>query len=222
MDNKELERRINEANAKMLPDAEEVTKTEEVVETPTPQDLYRAQQNQFREAKPVQARGANPRIRLDISALTDTGLSRHYKKEKEDSDYYKKIGDNKRAQMIRQQYMQDYFLPAVDAMVKLNGMEAVLNNQEILDTLDGLTLLDGTNGKGYTVSFIRSMYTPDEMIERTDNEVADALKQITMLCEQDEIRAAKGLAQAIKQKIDSGQNIATIEDYSVIEKVALV
>lgn len=121
--------------------------------------------------------------------------------------------------------MTDYFLPAIDAMVKLNGMEAMLANKEVLADFDALTLLDGTRGSGYTEAFIRSMYKPEQnamgVVERSDRQVEQAVRDIKYLCETDQIRSAVGRANDIKRSIDSGENQATTEDYSVIQRVAL-
>lgn len=191
---------------------------ETMVEQPT--DLLQQSRDDRREYKPRGSRGAKPKMQLDLSAINDQ-LLYAYKKAKDDSDYYTDIGNRQYANMVRQQYMEDYFLPAVDALIKMNGMGAVQTNKELLRKLNALTLLEGTNGNGYTETFISSMYAPEGQVEASDAQVQDAIREITYLCENDQIRSAVGKANGIKKQIDAGENVATDEDYKVIQRVAL-
>lgn len=222
MNEKELDMRIEQANNKMLPEVDGIPEEVLVTEEQTTQvDVFQDQRRNQTSTKPVQYRGARPSMRIDFSMIEDGTLPVQYKKAKEDSDYYTSIGDKNRASIIKQQYMQDYFLPAVDALVRMNSMEAVLANKDILSALDAYTLLEGTRGAGYTKSYVSSMYAPTGQIERTDAEVERAIHRIRALCEDDMIRAAIGEAKQIKRAIDEGKNIATTEDYELITRVAL-
>lgn len=220
MDN--LDERINAVNDEMVT---EVEGTEEVVSSNQLTDLLQQQRNAWRSTQPRKARGATPKAQVDTSLLRDSGVQQQHKKAKDDSDYYTRIGNKQYASMIKQQYMTDYYLPIVDALVKLNGMDAVLTNQDILKQLDSLTLLDGTRGNGYTQAFIKTMYRPEQTVveatEISDVQVQQALKNIKQLCEDDQIQTAVGKANDIKRRIDKGENIANAEDYEVIQRVAL-
>lgn len=225
MDN--LEERIDKVNLEMFADGdtEEISETEEVVSSNQPTDLLQTQRNAWRDAEPRRARGSRPKIKLDMTAVDNSGIRQQYKKTKDDSDYYNSIGNKQYSSMVKQQYMQDHFLPAIDAMVKLNGMEAMLANKEVLADLDALTLLDGTRGSGYTEAFIRSMYKPESnamgVVERSDAQVEQAVRDIKYLCETDQIRSAVGKAKEIKRSIDNGENVASEDDYEIVQKVAL-
>lgn len=218
----DLDKRIQEANDEMVTEVEE---TEEVVSSNQPTDLLQTQRNAWRDAEPRKARGSRPKIKLDMTAVDNSGIRQQYKKAKDDSDYYNSIGNKQYSSMVKQQYMQDYFLPAIDAMVKLNGMEAMLANKEVLADLDALTLLDGTRGSGYTEAFIRSMYKPEQnamsVVERSDAQVEQAVRDIKYLCETDQIGSAVGRASDIKRSIDNGENVASEEDYEIVQRVAL-
>lgn len=224
MNEQELDERIARANNVMVNQVEEPTETiteTEQVQVAEPTDLLQQQRDQWRETEARSSRGAKPKMKLDVSMIEDIDLQGAYKKAKDDSDYYTSIGNKQYASMIKQQYMQDKFLPVVDAMVKLNGMGAVQANQDILRQLDQLTLLDGTRGNGYTEMLVRSLYRPEEQVERSDGQVRDAVKSIRMLCETDQIRSAVGRANDIKRRIDAGENVASQDDYEVIQRVAL-
>lgn len=215
----DLDTRIDQVNAEFFNGGELIDETEEVI-TEQPTDLLQQSRDQRREYQPRGSRGAKPRMKLDLSAIDDN-LMYAYKKAKDDSDYYTNIGNRQYANMVRQQYMDDYFLPAVDALIKMNGMGAVQSNKELLRKLDALTLLDGTGGNGYTGTFIASMYAPEGQIKTSDAQVQDAVREITYLCETDQIRSAVGKANAIKRRIDAGENVATDDDYGIIQRVAL-
>lgn len=217
---------IEEANKELFRGAEGIgdieEQTETVEETITePTDLLQESRNKRREYQPRGSRGAKPKMQLDLSAIEDSAITTAYKKAKDDSDYYTSIGNRQYADMVRQQYMDDYFLPAVDALIKMNGMGAVQSNKELLRKLDTLTLLEGTDGNGYTETFITSMYAPEGQLEVSDGQVQDAVREIVYLCETDQIRSAVGKANGIKKRIDAGENVATDEDYEIIQKVAL-
>lgn len=218
----DLDKRIQEANDEMVTEIEE---TDEVVSSNQPTDLLQTQRNAWRDTEPRKARGSRPKIKLDMTAVDNSGLRTQYKKTKDDSDYYNSIGNKQYSSMVKQQYMQDYFLPAIDAMVKLNGMEAMLANKEVLADLDALTLLDGTRGSGYTEAFIRSMYNPESnvmgVVERSDAQVEQAVRDIKYLCETDQISSAVGRANDIKRSIDSGDNVASEADYEIVQRVSL-
>lgn len=218
----DLNTRIDVANEKFFGDGEEVVESSEVTEETItePVDLLQQSRDSRREYQTRGSRGAMPRMKLDLSAIDDN-LMYAYKKAKDDSDYYKNIGNRQYADMVQQQYMDDYFLPAVDALIKMNGMGAVQSNKELLRKLDALTLLDGTEGNGYTETFIASMYSPEGQVEASDAQVKDAIREITRLCESDQIRSAVGKADGIKKRIDAGENVATDEDYEIIQRVAL-
>lgn len=218
MSEEELQKRINSANDRMVTDA---TEAEEVVETPQGTDLFEEQRTKMHEAKTRPARGAMPRMKLDLSILEQSPITSQYKKAKDDCDYYTSIGNRQYASMIKQQYMQDQFLPIVDALVKLNGVGAVQTNPEMLAKLDSLTLLNGTRGAGYTKSLLNTLYATEEAVERSDQQVKHAVREIKRLAEADQIRSAVGKASDIKKHIDQGENVATPEDYELIQRVAL-
>ncbi len=184
-------------------------------------DLLQQDRNARREYQPRGSRGAKPKMKLDLTAINGGTLTKAYKKAKDDSDYYTNIGNRQYANMIRQQYMEDYYLPAVDALIRMNGMGAVQTNKELLRSLDALTLLEGTSGNGYTHTFITSMYAPEGQIEASDEQIKDGVRELKYLCETDQIRSAVGKANELKRRVDSGENIATDEDYEIIQKVAL-
>lgn len=221
MDIDEAINSTNEAIFTPFGEVEETTETEEIVETPAPTDVYQNRRNEAYDMPKRDARGAMPRMRLDLTALQNSGIQHAYKKAKDDSEYYKNTGNSKYSTMIKQQYMEDKFLPVVDALVRMNGLGAVQSNQQILSELDGLTLLEGNQGQGYTQAYLASMYGLEDAVERTDAMVEHAIREIKYLCANDQIRAAVGKANDIKKRIDAGENVASGEDYELIQKVAL-
>lgn len=212
---------MNNAKAQRQPVEIEQTETEEAIETAQPNDVYQNRRNAMYEAPVREARGAKPRMQLDLSAIQDSHIKQAYKKAKDDSEYYNSIGNRQYANMVKQKYMEDEFLPVVDALVRMNGLGAVQSNQQALSELDGLTLLNGNEGVGYTQAYLANMYALEGAVERSDAMVAKALREIRALCANDQIRTAVGKANDIKKRIDAGENVASGEDYELIQRVAL-
>lgn len=212
----DLDARIDAANEKFF--SSEGPADEDMV------DLLQEERNAARQMeldRPVRSRGARPLMKVDFTVVSESALPIKYRKAKSNAEYYAGLGDTERASVIKNQYMQDYFLPTVDALVRMNTQEAVLSNKEVLDKMDSYALLDGSRGQGYTKSYVSTMYAPTGEIQRSDGEVKHTLHRIIALCEVDENRSAVGLARQLKNSIDRGDNMATPEDYEIIEKVAL-
>lgn len=194
--------------------------SEEMITTGQPVDILQQQRNSLYEMTAPAYRGGRPRMQIDLSMLEST-LPARFKKAKNDSDYYTAQGDKAKASLIKQQYMTDVFLPAVDALVKMNSLEAIVSSRDALSKLDAYTLLDGTRGSGYTKTYLTQMYASTGQIEASDGKVRHDLMRIRALVEQDENRMASALAKQLKESIDNGQHLASSDDYAIIEKVAI-
>jgi hypothetical protein len=129
-------------------------------------------------------------------------------------------GEKRRAQMVRRQYMEEHFLPAVEAVVNYTSPDELLNCKEALAALDQMALGDGAM-KGYTASYVRQAYGNQlgQKQGESDPEVVDTVRRIHMLVDSDQIRTAIGLAEKMKKRIDEGDNIASDEDYALIGRV---
>lgn len=133
------------------------------------------------------------------------------------------MGELEMADIVEQQYMQDTFQPVVDALIRLNSQEEVLASQDALEALDRLAMVPG-GGKadGYTSVFVSSLYEPVEgQIFTSDAEVVDGIKKINSLCDSQQMRQAISVAKRLVDNITMGNNRATPDDYSFIQKIAL-
>lgn len=200
------------------------TETEEVVEVgPQPTDMWQQRQDALMAQTPTRSYGAMPRTGLDLNDLLDRGIKQAYKKAVDDSDYLRAQGETQRARMVEQQYMQDWFYPVVDALIRMNSVEDVLNSQDVLESLDELVIgpTRGSNA-GYTSVYVSQLYEPvASQIFTSDVEVRKGLRRINELCDRQEIRSAIAVADKLQQQIDMGANRATPEDYEFIQKIAL-
>lgn len=196
----------------------EVTETE-VLQQPT--DYYEKKRKQNRAVEQRSSYGTRPYTKEILKQLKASPVQEAYKKALKDIEYLESAGDRQRANVVRQQYMEDYYMPAVDAAVRLGSRQDVLSSREILDSLDDLVILDGIRGNGYTASLVSNLYEEGEAPTMSDIEVQHALRDIVRHCNNGDIGVAIGLAKRIKDKIDSGDNIAIPEDYEIIEKVVL-
>lgn len=198
---------------------EDEVKETETVQQPT--DYLESVRRNNRQVQGRSSYGTRPYTKKILEQLEMSPVKQAYKKTMKDIEYLKSAGDKQRADIVRQQYMEDYYMPAVDAAVRLGSRQDVLSSKEILDSLDSLVILDGIRGNGYTASLVSNLYEEGEAPAISDVEVQHALKDIVRHCNNGNIGLAIGLAKRIKDKIDAGNNVAIPEDYEIIEKVVL-
>lgn len=184
-------------------------------------DYYEETRKSNRKVEGRKLYGARSNLKKAIDGLNARGIKNAYKQAKQQAEYLDAIGDKQRASIVRQQYMEDYFLPAVDAVVRISSKEELLGSKELLSQLDSMTLLEGIKGDGYTQSFVMSMYEDGAAPTMSDGMVREAVKDIVRHCQNDRIASAVGVAKRIKKSIDHGDNIAIPEDYELIQKVAI-
>ena len=162
---------------------------------------------------------------IDGDGVPSAGLAAAYKRAEEDSDFYKKKGEPKRAEIARKQYMEEKFIPAVETVVNYTTPDEVLNSKEALSALDKYAMVLG-NAKGYTASYIRSAY--GDLLGQdlygdfgnSDQTVKDTVCRIKLLADTDQIRIAVGVAKQLKKQIDNGEHMASDDDYELIGRVA--
>ena len=138
MDSKELETRIDKANAKF------VTGEDAGGETPAaPTDLYKRNAGSARaEQKKRRPNGSASIVKAVTKSVVTgdgqrgAGLAPAYKKARDDSDFFKKRGEEDRAEIVRNQYMEERFLPAVEAVIAYSSPDELLNCREALAALD--------------------------------------------------------------------------------------
>lgn len=198
---------------------------------PEPVDIYQRNADaRYEESKRVRPNGSPAIVKAAVESIINgdgvpgAGLAAAFKKAKVDSDLLRRKGDVTRAEMVRQQYMDEKFIPAIEVVIRYSSPDELLNSKEAIKALDDLALSTGS-GKGYTASYIKSAY--GDLLgqnltgyDRSDDAVVDAVRRIKMLADSDSIRAAVGIAKQIKKKIDEGDNIANEDDYELIGRVA--
>lgn len=155
-----------------------------------------------------------------INGVGAEGLEHAYHRAKEDIDALKARGERGRADIRRQQYMQEDFLPAVEIVVNSTSPDEVLNSKQALEALDKYALLEGS-GKGYTATYIRQAYGNQlgQQEGRSDASVRSEVMRINRLLDEGQIRAAFGTANKLKKKIDDGEAMADDIDYELIGRV---
>lgn len=166
------------------------------------------------------SRAVNMSVYSVINGVGSEGLAKAYRRTKDDIDALKDQGERGRAEVRRQQYMQENFLPAVEIVVNSTSPDEVLANQKALDELDKYVLLDGA-GKGYTAAYIRQAYGNQlgQQEGRSDASVRSGVMRINSLLDEGEVRAAVGIANNLKDKINKGQAMADDIDWELIGRV---
>lgn len=192
---------------------------------PKPVDVYQRNQNRIYDVnQKTYPKGSSAAVNMSVYAVIDgvgaEGLAKAYKRAQDDVDALKDQGERGRAEIRRQQYMQENFLPAVEIVVNATSPDEVLNSKQALEELDKYVLLEGS-GKGYTATYIRQAYGNQlgQQEGRSDASVRSDVMRINAMLDNGQIRTAVGIANNIKDKIDSGQAMADDIDYELISRV---
>ena len=190
-----------------------------------PLDIFQRNQDRIREiSKKKFPNGARKAVNMSTYAVINgvgaEGLAKAFRRAKCDIDTLKDKGERGRAEIRRQQYMQEDFLPAVEIVVNSTSPDEVLNSKRALDELDKYALLEGS-GKGYTATYIRQAYGNQlgQQEGRSDASVRSDVMRLNSLLDEGQIRAALGLANNLKNKIDRGDAMADDIDMELIGRV---
>lgn len=225
MDEYELDQRIKSANNQMIGDEPGIEvmqqQVEEEVPLQQPVDLYDQNRIKMREeAKKVYPRGAST-LTKKIAEEALTELAHAHRETEDKSDYWKERGDKEKAQMVKDQYMEEKFLPAVEMVVIASTPDEVLNAKDILKAFDEQTF---EYGPGYTASYIRTAYAEQlgNATNGSDGYVKDIVERVKFLASDGQIRSAYGLAKKAKDEIDNGSHQADDADYEIISRVVSI
>lgn len=190
---------------------------------PRPRDIYQTYSDMALEySRKRFPNGARPEYKLKAEEVLN-GLQGPYAAAKNRVDGLAARGDSGRAEIARRQYMEEYYMPAVDALVLFGSADELLAMRQVLDELDDMTLPDGgVSGKGYTEALVRSMYDSElgQNGSKSDDVVRRCVCELRMLTDSGNIRAAVGKATKMLEKIESGENSADDYDYELIQKIA--
>lgn len=186
-------------------------------------DLYNLMSRQrLADSKKPRAHGANPKLKVEIATVIDkSGLARKFNLAKMDAEALAANGDKARSRMVMDQYMNDSFMPAIEAIVHMNSADELLNSSDV-DKLDEYVLTMGNAQKGFTKSLIASLYSEEmqTMATASDSVVTDAVRRIKSLVADMQIRSAVGLANKTLQMVNTGQQSCSDDDYILLQKVA--
>lgn len=192
---------------------------------PEPVDVYQRNQDRLHDVRQKSfPKGSSAAVNMATTAVVDgvgvEGLAKAYKRARDDNDALKARGERGRAELVRQQYMQEDFLPAVEIVVNSASPDEVLNSKRALEELDKYVLLEGA-GNGYTASYIRQAYGNQlgQREGRSDPSVRSGVVRINSLLDNGSIRSAVGVANSLKKKIDEGSAMADDIDYELIGRV---
>lgn len=215
MSEEELDIKIKAVNERMFDDSESAPEKQAFV------DYYDQNRREHLQASKIGSYGVRPYTKTIMKRLSTSPVVDAYKQAKDEAEYLEKTGDIQRAQLVRAQYMEDYYMPAVDAAVRLGSKRDVVNSRDILNLLDNLVLIKGVNPSGYTKSLVLSLYDDTNSPTQSDIEVQQAVEKIRRFCDEGDISKAISIAGRIKDNIQNGNNIAIPEDYEIIQKVAI-
>ena len=194
-------------------------------EVQEPVDVYQRNQDRIYDVnQKTFPKGSSNAVNMSVTTVIDgvgaDGLAHAFHEAKEDIDALRKRGERGRAELMRQQYMQENFLPAVEIVVNSTSPDEVLNSKKALEELDKYVLLEGA-GKGYTATYIRQAYGNQlgQQEGRSDPSVRSDVMRINAMLDGGEIRTAVGIANKLKERIDRGEAMADDIDYELIGRV---
>lgn len=203
--------------------AQDSAKPEDI--PPEPVDIYQRNQDRIYEvSQKSYPKGSSHAVNMSVYSVIDgvgaEGLAKAYKRAQDDVDALKDQGERGRAELRRQQYMQENFLPAVEIVVNSTSPDEVLNSKQALQELDKYALLEGS-GKGYTATYIRQAYGNQlgQQEGRSDASVRSDVMRINTLLDEGRVREAVGIANDLKEKINKGSAMADDLDFELIGRV---
>lgn len=191
-----------------------------------PIDLYRNN----RRKRVENSRKEFPRgSRALVGAITKTviegdggreGLVCAKKKAEDDIEALKANGYKDRAELMKQQYMEEKFLPAIEIVIDYSSPDELLNNKEALSALDKMALGVGSMN-GYTAAYVRQAYgnVLGQTRGRAELSAINEMRRIKALVSSDQIRTAIGVAQKLKKKVDNGETSIEPEDYAILGRI---
>lgn len=219
-----IEERIQSVNDAMFNESKKYRQSDGP-QAPAPIDIYQRSQDRIYDVGQKKfPKGSSAAVNMSTYAVIDgvgaEGLAKAFKRAKDDSEALKDRGERGRAELVRQQYMQENFLPAVEIVVNSTSPDEVLNSKKALEELDKYVLLEGA-GKGYTATYIRQAYGNQlgQQEGRSDPSVRSDVMRINAMLDNGDIRTAIGIANNLKNKIDKGEAMADDIDYDLIGRV---
>lgn len=204
---------------------------EDVNETVNFVDIYQQDVNKTRdERKKTRPRGSSVIVMtatkgvIDGDGIPGAGLARAYKRAKGDSEFLKSKGERERADIVKNQYMEEHFLPAIETVIRFSSPDELLNCRGALAALDKYALGVGSMS-GYTASYVRSAYGEllgkdlDGRFDKSDPAISQMVMRVRVLSDKGDIRNAIGVAKQAKKQVDDGKNMASEYDYDLISRV---
>lgn len=198
-------------------------------ETPVYDTYQTSVSRQAREGQRTYPRGSSEEVLATAEQVVDGsgqygGLA---SKRRAVDDQIKQLqtqGDTRRANLLRDQYMREEFLPAVEVVANTVSPDELLNNKTALARLDEMAISGGRRRMdGYTAAYIRSAYRDvlGQASGESDETVIDGVRSVNSLMDSGEASGARGTARRLKKKIDAGELRASEDDYGLLSRVAL-
>lgn len=223
--NEDEKSRMKKFNHNLVLQMREADRPQKKEPIPDPVDIYQRNQDRLYDVnQKTFPRGSSQAVNMATTAVIDgvgaEGLAKAYKRMRDDAEALKARGERGRSELIRQQYMQENFLPAVEIVVNSTSPDEVLANEKALEELDKYVLLEGS-GKGYTATYIRQAYGNQlgQQTGRSDASVRSGVMRINALLDDGRVREAVSIANDLKGKIDKGMAMADDIDFELIGRV---
>ena len=188
-----------------------------------PMDYYQMQQNAAYEAsqRPT-AYGSPAQVGMVVNDMVEDFTQTDYNVNKNQYDHLLDVEDNEDAEYLRQDYMDNSFLPLVESLVETFGVDAVINDKDTLAKLDSLVISPNGSGDGFTKGYLAQMHSQQLSTQpsQSDMEVSYGIAKVKQMADNDDIRGSVNEAKRLKKKIDDGELSANSDDYNLLLQVA--
>lgn len=150
------------------------------------------------------------------------GLKKDYAEVKSEMSWNKDLRPELVAP-IAERYMEEKFLPVVEAIIMQTSPEELYNSSKSLALLDKYVILSAkSGGSGYTKQYIKTAYLDRGIFtsgEYSSPEIIEGIQKLRNLSSQVENRTVYLLAKRLKERVDTGKTMATGDDYALLSRI---
>lgn len=213
---KELQKRVDRANEQMVVEGSE--SPQEGSNPQNPIDYYQEQQDlAYTVSARPKAYGSPAQLSRVVDKMAEDFKQVYYNIAKNLYSHLKEYGLDDNANVQKQKYMVEKFLPFVESLVETYGVGALVNNKQALAKLDELVITDNGDGSGYTEAYLGQMHKGQPSApSESDAEVSYQLGKARTLASNGDVRAGVQLAKQIRERVDQGELSANEADYDLL------
>lgn len=219
----DIKSKIRKATDEFFDADETPSQPTEAPQQAQPQDYYQMSQNaQYEASQKPTAYGSPAQITPIVEKMVEEFKQTDYNANKNQYDHLLDAEAKDNAEYLRQGYLASEFLPMVESLVEIYGVDALLNNKKALAKLDEVAITPNGSGDGFTEGYLKQMHCQQlgSQGSQSDAEVVRGVQRVKAMADSDDIRGSVTLAQKLKERVDNGELSAGAEDYQMLLQVS--